>query len=176
VARQAGGFFLFHLLNFTILIANVGSGMGAQLAAARLLYGMGRSDAVPRGFFGKLEPKRRIPMNNIVLIGAIALVGAFALSYERGVELLNFGAFIAFMGVNAAAFVRYFWKAQKKSWMNLACPVLGFCICFFIWLNLSQPAKIAGTIWIVTGIAYGAIKTKGFQAELVRFDAPADET
>ena len=45
VARQIGGFFLFHLLNFTILIANVGSGMGAQLAAARLLYGMGRSDA-----------------------------------------------------------------------------------------------------------------------------------
>jgi amino acid transporter len=44
VARQVGGFFLFHLLNFTILIANVGSGMGAQLAGARLLYGMGRSN------------------------------------------------------------------------------------------------------------------------------------
>jgi putrescine importer len=175
VARQAGGFFLFHLLNFTILIANVGSGMGAQLAAARLLYGMGRSDAVPRGFFGKIEPKRRIPMNNIVLVGAIALVGAFALSYERGVELLNFGAFIAFMGVNAAAFVRYFWKAPEKTWVNFVCPLLGFCICFFIWLNLSRPARIVGTVWIAAGITYGAIKTKGFQAELVRFDAPADE-
>ena len=48
VARQAGGFFLFQLLNFTILIANVGSGMGAQLAAGRLLYGMGRNDALPK--------------------------------------------------------------------------------------------------------------------------------
>src|ERR1700724_1182108 len=129
VAQQVGGFFLFQLLNFTILIANVGSGMGAQLAAARLLYGMGRSDAIPKRFFGAIEPQRRIPMNNVLLIGAIALAGAFVLSYERGVELLNFGAFIAFMGVNAAAFVRYFWKAQKKSWMNFACPVLGFCIC-----------------------------------------------
>ena len=48
VARQAGGFFLFQLLNFTILIANIGSGMGAQLAAGRLLYGMGRNDALPK--------------------------------------------------------------------------------------------------------------------------------
>jgi putrescine importer len=175
VARQVGGFFLFHLLNFTILIANVGSGMGAQLAAARLLYGMGRSDALPRGFFGAIEPKRRIPMNNVLLIGAIALTGAFFLSYERGVELLNFGAFIAFMGVNAAAFVRYFVRAPEKRWTNFAFPLLGFAICFFIWLNLSRPAKIAGGVWIVVGIIYGAARTRGFQASLVRFDMPGDE-
>jgi putrescine importer len=174
VAREAGGFFLFHLLNFTILIANVGSGMGAQLAAARLLYGMGRSRAIPRGFFGAIEPKRNIPMNNVVLIGAIALAGAFVVSYERGVELLNFGAFIAFMGVNAAAFVRYFWRASEKRWGNFLSPVLGLCICFFIWLNLSRSAKIAGTAWIVAGVVYGAMRTKGFQPDLVSFDAPSD--
>src|SRR5216683_5265347 len=83
VARQAGGFFLFHLLNFTVLIANVGSGIGSQLAAARLLYGMGRSDALPKRIFGKIEPKRQIPANNVILIGAIALAGSFFLSYER---------------------------------------------------------------------------------------------
>jgi len=175
VARQVGGFFLFHLLNFTILIANVGSGMGAQLAAARLLYGMGRSDALPRGFFGAIEPKRRIPMNNVLLIGAIALTGAFFIGYERGVELLNFGAFIAFMGVNAAAFVRYFWRAAEKRWTNLVFPLAGFAICFFIWLHLSRPAKIAGGVWILVGIIYGAVKTRGFQSGLVRFDMPADE-
>ena len=175
VARQVGGFFLFHLLNFTILIANVGSGMGAQLAAARLLYGMGRSDALPRGFFGAIEPKRRIPMNNVLLIGAIALAGAFFLSYERGVELLNFGAFIAFMGVNAAAFVRYFLRAAEKGWTNLVFPLLGFSICFFIWLNLSRPAKIGGGAWILVGIIYGAVKTRGFQSDLVRFDVPGDK-
>ena len=174
VARQAGGFFLFHLLNFTILIANVGSGMGSQLAAARLLYGMGRNDAIPRALFGRIDPKRHIPLNNIAVIGAIALVGALLVSYERGVELLNFGAFIAFMGVNAAAFVHYFWRAREKKWMHALPPVLGFCICFFIWLNLSRPAKVAGTIWIAAGIAYGAIKTRGFQSELC-FDVSPDE-
>jgi amino acid transporter len=175
VARQAGGFFLFHLVNFTILIANVGSGMGSQLAAARLLYGMGRSDAIPRGFFGAIEPRRHIPLNNIVLIGAFALLGSFLVSYERGVELLNFGAFIAFMGVNAASFFRYFVRADRKMWANLAIPVLGFGICFFIWLNLSQAAKFAGTAWMAAGILYGAVKTKGFQSSLVRFEIPSDE-
>ncbi len=136
VARQVGGFFLFHLMNFTILIANVGSGMGAQLAAARLLYGMGRSDALPRGFFGAIEPKRRIPMNNVLLIGAIALTGAFFITYERGVELLNFGAFIAFMGVNAAAFVRYFLRAAEKRWTNLGVPAPRI---FHLLLYLAQP-------------------------------------
>ena len=176
VARQAGGFFLFHLVNFTILIANVGSGMGAQLAAARLLYGMGRSHAIPAKFFGAIEAKRRIPMNNVFLIGAVALVGAFFITYERGAELLNFGAFIAFMGVNLASFVRYFVRAEKRSAMNLVFPLLGFSICFFIWLNLSWPAKIGGAAWIAAGIVYGAIKTRGFRADLVRFEAPAGDT
>jgi putrescine importer len=175
VARQAGGFFLFHLVNFTILIANVGSGMGAQLAAARLLYGMGRSHAIPAKFFGAIEAKRRIPMNNVILIGAVALVGAFFITYERGAELLNFGAFIAFMGVNLASFVRYFVRAQKRSAMNLVFPVLGFSICFFIWLHLSWPAKIGGAVWLAAGIIYGAIKTRGFRADLVRFEAPAGD-
>jgi len=170
VARQAGGFVLFHLVNFTILIANVGSGMGAQLAAARLLYGMGRSEAIPRGFFGAIEPRRHIPMNNILLVGAIALVGAFSLSYERGVELLNFGAFIAFMGVNVAAFVRYFVREKRKTGMNLIVPALGFGICLFIWLHLSQAAKLAGSAWIAAGIVYGAVRTKGFRSDLVRFE------
>jgi putrescine importer len=176
VARQVGGFFLFHLLNFTILIANVGSAMGAQLVAARLLYGMGRSDALPRGFFGAIEPRRRIPMNNVLLIGGIAMTGAFFITYERGVELLNFGAFIAFMGVNAAAFVHYFWRAEQKRWTNLSAPLAGFAICFFIWLHLSNLAKIAGGAWLIVGIVYGAVRTRGFRASLVNFDVPPDET
>jgi putrescine importer len=174
VAQQVGGFFLFHLLNFTVLIANVGSGMGSQLAAGRLLYGMGRNDAIPKGFFGKLQAKRRIPANNIILIGAIALIGAFVTTYERGAEMLNFGAFIAFMGVNAAAFVHYYWRSEKKTIGNFLMPVLGFVVCAAIWWNLSPPAKIAGSIWLALGVAYGAWKTKFFRKEM-SFDVPPEE-
>src|ERR1700720_819585 len=152
VAQQVGGFFLFQLLNFTILIANVGSGIGSQLAAARLLYGMGRNDALPKGFFGKITSGLRIPQNNVILIGALALLGAFLITYERGAELLNFGAFIAFMGVNAAAFVHYYLRAKEKKLGNLLMPLIGFVVCGVIWWSLSPPAKIAGTIWLALGV------------------------
>jgi putrescine importer len=175
VAERAGGFFLFQLLNFTVLIANIGSGMGSQLGAARLLYGMGRSNGIPKKFFGAIDPKNHIPRNNVLFVGALALTGAFLISYERGAELLNFGALIAFMGVNGAAFARYFLRAEEKRWTNFVYPLLGFLICFFIWLNLSPAAKIAGGVWMVIGIAYGAVKTKGFQSDLVKFDVPAED-
>jgi len=175
VARQVGGFFLFQLVNFTILIANIGSGMGSQLGAARLLYGMGRSDGIPKKFFGAIDPKNHIPRNNVLFIGAIALIGAFYISYERGAELLNFGALIAFMGVNAAAFLRYFWRSPEKKWRLFISPVLGFLVCFYIWRNLGHSAIVLGAVWMAVGIIYGAIKTHGFQADLIQFDFPADE-
>lgn len=175
VAQRIGGFFLFHLLNFTILIANIGSGMGAQLGAARLLYGMGRSNGIPKKFFGAVDPKNHIPRNNVIFVGAIALVGAFFISYDRGAELLNFGALIAFMGVNAAAFVHYFLRASAKRWTAFVPPVLGFLFCALIGGNLGKYALILGVVWMAVGISYGALKTNWFQNDLVNFDIPAEE-
>ena len=60
---------LFAIVGLTLVVANFGSGMGAQLGAARLLFGMGRSNALPKSFFGAIEPKRRIPRNNVLFVG-----------------------------------------------------------------------------------------------------------
>ena len=58
---------LFGIVGLTLLVANFGSGFGAQMGAARLLYGMGRSDALPKSFFGEVDPKNHIPRNNVLL-------------------------------------------------------------------------------------------------------------
>jgi putrescine importer len=205
---------LFAIVGFTLLIANFGSGMGAQIGAARLLYGMGRSKALPQSFFGVVDPKRRVPRNNVFFVGTIALAGALLVtvglfSYGLGAEMLNFGALIAFMGVNLAAFVRYYVREGGKSpilpailtalvialvlwpssnWVVLAIagallavlaliapPLAGFTICFFLWKNLSWKAWLVGGIWMVVGIAFGAIKTKGFRGDLVDFELPPEE-
>lgn len=174
VAGRAAGPWLFSLINLTLLVATVGSGMGSQLGAARLLYGMGRGNALPKSFFGAIEPKRRIPQNNVIFVGVLALAGTVFLTFERAAELLNFGALLAFMGVNAASFTRYFLREPEKKFSNLAVPVLGFAICLLLWLSLGYSAKIAGVIWMILGIGYGAIRTRGFRSDLVRFDVPAD--
>ena len=174
VAGRAAGPWLFALINITLLVATVGSGMGSQLGAARLLYGMGRGNAIPKSFFGAIEPKRHIPRNNVLFVGIFALIGTTFLTFERAAELLNFGALLAFMGVNAASFTRYFLREKDKRWSNFLLPVIGFVVCLLLWLNLSRPAKIAGVIWMLLGIGYGAVKTHGFKAELVSFDIPSE--
>jgi len=141
---------LFALVGFTLLVANFGSGMGAQIGAARLLYGMGRSQALPQTFFGVVDPKRHVPRNNVIFVGVIALAGAMLVSvgifsYGLGAEMLNFGALIAFMGVNLAAFVRYHVREGKKS------PVLpllltGLVIVLVVWPSSNWIALIVAGI------------------------------
>lgn len=174
VAGKAGGHWLFLVINVTLLVATVGSALGAQLGAARLLYGMGRSGALPRSFFGAIEPKNWIPRNNVILVGVIALIGAMVLSFERGVELLNFGALLAFMGVNIAALARFYFREPHKHWINFVSPVLGFLICMLLWFSLSWRAKVLGVVWMLVGLAYGAHNTRGFRRELVNFEIPSD--
>ena len=174
VAGRAAGPWFFVVMNLTLLVANFGSGMGAQLGAARLLYGMGRSNALPKKFFGVVDAKRQVPRNNVIFVGLVALAGAFLISYGLGAEMLNFGALIAFMGVNVAAFMRYYVRATDKKLVNLLPPVIGFVVCLILWLNLSRPAMIAGSIWMALGIAFGAWKTGGFRRDLVDFEVPAD--
>ncbi|MCE5307277.1 MAG: APC family permease [Acidobacteriales bacterium] len=174
VAGEAGGWILFQVVNMTLLVATIGSGSGSQLAAARLLYGMGRDNALPKRFFGAIEPKRHIPRNNVLFTGALALVGGFLLTYQLGAEMLNFGAFIAFMGVNLAAFVRCFVRDRKHTLGNFLPPLAGFAICFYIWINLRTTAKIAGAIWLLVGILYGAWRTRGFKSSLVKFEMPEE--
>ncbi len=174
-ARVAGPWF-FLVMNLTLLVANFGSGVGAQLGAARLLYGMGRSNALPRSFFAAIDSKHHVPRNNVLFVGVIALAGAFVLSYTLGAEMLNFGALIAFMGVNAAAFVRHYARAAEKKFINFYPPILGFAICLILWLSLSRPAKIAGAIWMAVGIALGAWKTNGFRRDLVNSAVPLENS
>jgi putrescine importer len=186
ISQQVGGVLLFQVMNFTLLVANAGTAIASQLAAGRLLYGMGQGNAIPKSFFGAIEPKHRVPRNGIVLVGVVALIGAASLEYFSGItggsayavgaQALNFGAFISFMGVNAAAFTHYWWRGNNRSWSNFLVPVLGFVICGFIWFHLSRAAMILGAAWMALGIIYGAIRTRGFRTGLVHFDLPPEET
>jgi amino acid transporter len=159
-----------------LLVANTGSGTGAQLGAARLLYGMGRSGALPGKFFSYISPGTGVPRNNVLLVGAIALFGSFFLSFGMGADLLNFGALIAFMGVNLATFVHYFLRQKQRTLGNSVLPLTGFLICGLLWWNLSGMAKLVGAIWMAVGIAYGAWKTRGFRGDLVNFDLPPEDS
>src|SRR5271170_4611246 len=152
IAGRAGGPVMFAIVNGALLLATIGSGMASQLGAARLLLAMGQDGAIPKRFFGEVHPKNRIPRNNVLMIGALCLAGALIFSYQLGTELLNYGALLAFMGVNVASAVLAWRTSRLGQWLPILSSVIGFAVCLFIWLNLGHLARIAGTAWAVVGI------------------------
>jgi amino acid transporter len=174
VAEKAGGKFLFHLVNVSLLISCMGAGITSMLGAARLLYGMGRENALPKRFFGYIDGRTFIPRNNVLFVGVTTLAGVFILNYQLTAEMLNFGAFIAFMGVNLSVFFHFFIREKKRTAINIIPPLLGFLFCFFIWINLRTQAKIAGAAWILVGMVVGYFKTNGFRNKLFTFEVPPE--
>jgi amino acid transporter len=167
VTNRVGGVSMFHAMAVLLFFANVGAGLTMQVGAARLLFGMGRDGVISRRLFGRLHPVRNTPSFNIWIIGLLAFGGALIMNYELTAEILNFGAFLGFMGVNVAVVWQFWFRARDDQRRSLAAdvilPTLGFLFCFGIWWGLSRPAKIAGGIWFVLGVAQLAHHTRGFR-------------
>jgi amino acid transporter len=163
VTERVGGAFLFHAMGLTVAIASLGGGLSAQVAAARVLFAMGRDNVLPRQFFGRLSAVG--PVHNILFVAVLASVGALVLNLEHAGELLNFGAFLAFMGVNAAAFQH---AVTKRFYAAATVSALGFVFCFAISWNLPLLAKAVGGLWFLGGLIHAGVRTRGFRI------APAD--
>ncbi len=179
ICSRVGGVLLFNAMGAILIVAAFGSGLTGTLGAARLLFGMGRDGVLPKKFFGYLKPGSSTPTYNILLIGVIAFLGAVLLNsigsaYEHAGELLNFGAFLAFMGVNLACFWQFTIKRQQgyetKFLTDTLLPIIGFLFCSLIWINLNVIAKTVGGIWFAIGILYVGYKTNWFRSAPVMID------
>lgn len=174
VCRRVGGTFLFNAVAIILFIACLGSGLAGQVGAARLLFAMGRDGALPGKVFSRLSSKNATPVNNILIMGILTVLVSMLLSYQNAAELLNFGAFLAFMGVNIAAFRQFFFlrsPGEKRNIIyDMILPSLGFLFCFSIWIKLPSPAKIMGGIWFLAGLIYLIFRTRGFNKKPVILD------
>jgi putrescine importer len=167
VTRRAGGTALFQGMGVVVILSSLGGGMAGQVAAARVLFGMGRDNVLPRKVFAYLDPKTNNPNVNIVLLSIVSWLGSLLLSLEHAGELLNFGAFLAFMGVNLAAIRQCYFlesKTKRRLLTDAVIPLLGFLFCLGIWLSLPTLAKLVGGAWFLVGIAYQALRSRGFRS------------
>jgi len=179
ICRRVGGSLLFNAMGVILILAAFGSALTGGLGAARLLFGMGRDNVLPRKIFGHLSPGSSTPTYNIIVIGLLAFGGAVMLNrvgnaYEHAGELLNFGAFLAFMGVNLATFWQFAVVAKpgykRRILVDAILPLIGFAFCALIWWNLNNLAKTVGGIWFAVGLLYVGIKTRGFRTAPVMID------
>jgi amino acid transporter len=175
VGRRVGGPLLFEAFALILILACMGAGMTGQLAAAHLLYGMGRDRVLPKRIFAYLDPRHNTPTRNVWLVGVLAYIGALMVSYESGGEILNFGAFLAYMGVNLATFWQFTIisppEYRRRPLHDIVIPLIGFLFCLWIWFGLGKTAKVLGGIWCLAGLTYCAIKTRGFRTQLIMVDS-----
>ena len=140
---------------------------GAQLAASRLLYSMGRDKVIP-SIFGKVHPKYQTPWVGALFIGAVALVLSLVLTMADLATLVNFGALASFIMLNFAVFWYFFIKEKKRySFGNivkyLICPWLGILILSYVFTGFDLLTYGVGVSWFVVGLIIAAVISKGFK-------------
>lgn len=163
VAHRVGGHTLFAGMGLVVFLSSLGGGMAAVVAAARVLLGMGRDNVLPNRIFAYLNPKNSTPTFNIVLVSIIGWIGSLLLNLEHAGELLNFGAFLSFMGVNLAAARQCYFvqeKSKRRLVLDALVPLVGFLFCLAIWLSLPIIAKLVGGIWFAIGMVYYATRSR----------------
>lgn len=175
IGSRIGGTWMFGFLSFVLLVAGLASALTGQAGASRLLYGMGRDGVISRRIFGYIHPRFSTPTRGVYFMGLLCLAGIALARFQVAVEMLNFGAFAGFILVNLSVIRHYFIRLRCRSgieWVtNLLFPLLGAAFCTYLWVHLSMNAKIAGCVWLLAGIVYLAIVTKGFHRLPARMES-----
>jgi len=174
VAQVVGGYRLFAAFGIVLLVSSLACGLAGHLGAVRLLYGMGRDNLLPRQVFGHLNPQSGSPTYNVAIVGVLAYIGTVTIGWERSVEILNFGALLAFMAVNLVA-LRHFGfgreqAGQRNLLLDVIAPVVGFLFCLVIFLGLQGSTLAVGAAWSAVGGLYVCLKMRGRSALPVEFD------
>ena len=152
VAGRMGGPILLAIVNASLLLANMGSGMASQLGAARsaLRHGTGRRSSPSLLRCGQCEephsPQQRDPHRSRLPRRSLIL------NFDLGAELLNYGALLAFIGVNLSSLLRGWRHGRWAKAVPMLVSLAGLTTCASFGGILSPKAKLVGTCWAIAGI------------------------
>lgn len=166
IADAAGGAMLATIYTVAIIVSTFTAGLTGQASASRLMFSMGRDEVLPKKFFTHLHSKYKTPVYNILLMCSISIIGAIFLPIDLVAELMNFGGLTGFMFVNLSVIVYYYIrKKERKLVRYLLIPGFGFLICFYLFINLSPLTLKVGLGWMLIGVIYAFVSTKGFKKQ-----------
>jgi putrescine importer len=187
IAMTSGGKPLVILYSAGTIIAGLIAVVASQSAAARLLYALGRVDALPKHIFARRDanpnPNRRLPLINLLMVVVITLVLSLISSqFDLFVGLSrSMGAFVL-LAVNAAVLLHgFFAKADNNIVTALIIPALGFFGSLAAWISPSPKFFLIGLALLVIGaVISGIIPRHGGHSERAErartFDAPPTDS
>ena len=180
VSQLAGGtwFSVFYTTGYVLAMCVFN--VVATAAGARLLYGMGRDNMLPRAIFGQINKRYQTPHWNIIIIVVLEYIMGIALTVDKITNLINYGALGGFMWLNLAVIWLYYVKKKGNSpeklgetanWVPTGAyflryflaPLLGFISLAWVFSSMDRTALTVGTIFLVVGIIFEAVLTKGWR-------------
>ena len=153
IAAIIGGKWFVTVASSKVLVAGVAVAAAAQIATARLIYGMARDGRLPR-MLAHVHPARRVPSRAILLIAAVNLVTGliFANQFEMLTTLVCFGALVGFLLLHASVICHFTWRQKSRRWgPHLLLPLAGGAITAYVLFNMAHNALITGLIWLALG-------------------------
>jgi amino acid transporter len=127
----------------------------AQVATARLMYGMARDGRLPRPL-AQVNPRRQVPQRAILLVAFVNLVTGlvFAQEFELLTTLVCFGALVGFLLLHLSVLVHFGWRQKSGRWMlHVVVPLVGAAITAYVLWNMARNAQLVGAAWLAIGIA-----------------------
>jgi amino acid transporter len=165
----AGGSALITFISIAMIAGSIANAIDTQAGVARIMYGMGRDEMLPKKVFAYLHPKTQVPVYSTIIVTIVAIIVVVILNVGLGdvVIMINFGALTAFMFVNLSVIAHFFIRGKQRGGSAvvkyLILPAIGFITCLVLFLSLAAQAKIVGFIWLAIGVLVLAITTKGFR-------------
>ncbi len=172
----AGGekFGVFYMAGFVFVV--IVFNIVCTTSAVRLLYGMGRDNLIPKQIFGKVNKRFQTPHWNIALVSSLVVIFGVTLGLEQISLLINYGALLGFIGVNATCYYVFYHKKEKVTLYQVRpekkftyflryalVPIIGAIVCVYLFVSMTATTHIIGTCWLAAGFVLLALKTKFFK-------------
>jgi amino acid transporter len=165
---KVGGTFLTSFFVAVYVVGAFGSGMTTQVSVSRIIYSMGRDRVLP-AVFGRLQPRFRTPWVAAVAVSIVSLL-ALVLTLDVAATMISFGALAAFSMVNLSVIRAFLFprggreRPTAGEWVRYGVlPAIGFLLTVWLWTSLTATTFIVGISWIVIGVVYLAVLTRGFR-------------
>jgi len=179
IAKTIGADLFAAIFLAGFVVTQFASGIAAQASVSRLLYAMGRDRVLPPKVFAYLQPRFRTPAVGILICGVAGLIG-LALNVDTAVSLINFGAFLAFTSVNVCVIALFWRRRNSDSRLGVlgyvVLPAIGAALDIALLVNLGHVAQLLGAGWLLIGVVYLAVLTRGFRRPPPEIDVLAAES
>jgi amino acid transporter len=151
-----------------IVLAGFAGAVAAQVATARLVFGMARDGRLPR-ILARVDARRHSPVAATILVSVVTLITSLLLvdNLEFLTSMVSFGALVGFLALHISVITHFAVRHRSNRWFrHIVSPLIGSLSVGYVILNTDSQARLAGMLWLFVGaLVLGTVRWRGRAVE-----------